>query len=472
MTRRLAILPLALAATLASVGAAHATSSSPGVIAAYSLAAPTSTAASGLLARAVVPNGSPCPTLVITRGGATASLRMAVRPAPARTSPAFDSITVCERAVPVGSDTATVSGASIPAHMPARVERLALVGDTGCRIWPTQTQDCASPTAWPLARISASIAAEAPDAILINGDFFYRESACPESAQALCGSSPPPVTGLPMTDTAYGWIADALLPMAPMLQTAPVIVTRGNHEECGRAGNGYFLLMDPRVGTQDTCSPIASPAGLVAATTVPTPTYAIDLRVSATRTLRLAIVDSAGGSDTQVTSIAPAQRGAYVAAEALARPRAGRETWLFTHRPSYAFVTTQFAVPGRPFNPWSSMDQTNASFGLLGRYDLVFSSHLHLAQAVQLPNLPPQLVLGNGGTLVDPATGYPLPAAGPQLPDGRGYPAPAWAWVDDTFGYATATPGADAGSWQLRMRDMDGHAFARCGLADRRLYCR
>ena len=175
--------------------------------------------------------------------------------------------------------------------------------------------------------------------------------------------------------------------------------------------------------------------------------------------------------NTSVTPFAAVQRPSYSVAADLAAPRSGRESWLFTHRPSYAYVTDTFAVPGKPFSPWSAYDQTAASYGLLGNYDLVFSSHLHLAQAVQLPGLPPQLVLGNAGTLLDPATGYPLPAAGPVLPDGTALPAPSWAWVDVRFGYALATPGPDAGQWRLSMRDPQGTEFARCGLANRQIAC-
>jgi hypothetical protein len=474
MSRRSAVAVL-LALAAASVGTpAVAAERGPQVIAAYSLAAPVSEAASGLVARAVVPAGSDCPDLRVTRAGSDSARTMAmrVRPTPARTSPAFDAITVCSAPVPAGSATASISGVSIPAGMPTRIDRLAMLGDSGCRIASWQVQDCASTEAWPLARLAQSVADERPDAILVNGDFFYREAACPAGSQSLCGSSPPPVAGLPFTDSAYGWIADALLPMAPMLAAVPLVVTRGNHEACNRGGNGYFLLMDPREGSQDTCAPVATEAGLVAAPTVPSPTYAIDLAVSPKRTLRLAIVDSAGGSDTQVTSFAEQQRPAYETAARLTRPASGRESWLYTHRPLYAFVTTQFAQPGVPFSPWSSQDQAAAAFGLLDTYDLVFSSHLHLAQAVQLAGLPPQLVLGNAGTLLDPATGYPLPSTGASAGAGQQYPAPSWAWVDARFGYAIATPGTAAGQWRLDMREPDGTAFARCGLASRELYCR
>ena len=474
MIRRSALAALvALASLSPAASAVAAAQPGPQVISAYALAAPTAQTPSGLVARAVIPAGGSCPGLRVTdETGRTRLLRMAVRPAPANTTPAFDAITVCSADVPVAAVRASVAGVRIPARMPERITRLAMLGDSGCRIASWQVQDCASVEAWPFARLAQSVADERPDAILFNGDFFYREATCPDTAQGQCGSSPPPVAGLPFTDSAYGWIADALLPMAPMMSAAPLVVTRGNHEACNRGGNGFFLLFDPREGTSGTCAPVLVNGVLTAAPTVPTPTYAVDLEVAGDRTLRLAIVDSAGGSDTSVTSFAAVQRPSYEAAASLTRSRPGRESWLFTHRPSYAYVTDTFAVPGRPFSPWSSYDQTAASYGLLGTYDLVFSSHLHLAQAVQLPGLPPQLVLGNAGTLLDPVLGYPLPTSGPTLPDGTTLPAPSWAWVDVRFGYAMATPGTDLGQWRLSMRDPKGTEFARCGLADRELYCR
>jgi hypothetical protein len=351
------------------------------------------------------------------------------------------------------------------------VDRLALLGDSGCRIASWQVQDCASPDAWPLARVAQSVAREHPDALLFNGDFFYREAACPASAQALCGSSPPPLAAMPFTDSAYGWVADVLMPMAPMLAAAPLVVTRGNHEACYRGGNGFFLLFDPRTGTQDTCAPTQTATGLVAAETVPTSTYVIDLTVRAGRVLRLAIVDSAGGNDSQVTAFSGVQRPAYEAAARQTAPVRGRESWLVTHRPVYAYVSSTFAQPGSSFNPWGSADQTAASYGLLGGYELVFSSHEHLAQAVQLPGYPGQLVLGNAATLLDPPTGYPLPASGPPAGPGLAYPAPSSAWVATRFGYAIATPNAESGSWRIRMKDPSGAAFARCGVRSRQISC-
>lgn len=472
MSRRTAFATVAVTAAAAAVlmglpaPAASAETGPGGVLSAYTLVAPRATAESGLVVRAVVAAGVDCPTVTATMAAGSRTVRMAERAAPATTAPAFEAITVCSAPLPVGTRSASVGGVPVPASYPSRVDRLALVGDTGCRVVPWEVQDCSDPAAWPLARISQSIARDRPDAVLFAGDFFYREGACPPNLQGLCGSSPPPVEGLPFTDSAYGWIADVLVPMTPMLAAAPFIATRGNHEACYRGGNGYFLLFDPRDGTEGTCAPVTGPQGLEAAPTNPTPTYAIDLGLATGRTLRLAIVDSAGGSDTAVTPFAQVQRTAYERAARLTAR--AQEAWLVSHRPLFAFVSNTFAAPGKPFSPWTSLDQTAAAQGLLGGYDLILSSHIHLAQAVRLPGLPPQLVLGNGGTLLDPAVGYPLPTTAP-LP---GYPAPTWAWVAPRFGYALGLPGDEAGQWRLRMRDPAGQTFADCGLRDAALYCR
>src|SRR5580693_2482600 len=46
---------------------------------------------------------------------------------------------------------------------------------------------------------------------------------------------------------AYGWDswnADLFEPAVPLLAAAPWIMVRGNHEDCSRAGEGWFRFLD------------------------------------------------------------------------------------------------------------------------------------------------------------------------------------------------------------------------------------
>ncbi|MFZ4755704.1 MAG: metallophosphoesterase [Miltoncostaeaceae bacterium] len=459
------VLTMAAAATVVLSGAVSASAVSSTPIAAYSIAAPHSVAASGLVARAVVPAGATCPDLMVNGR----ALRTHIRLALPSTTVAFAPILVCERVVPTGGTRASIGGLAIPAAMPTRVDHMVMFGDTGCSIQDTVVQDCADPAQWPLARISRRIAMEKPDVILFTGDFFYRETACLPEYTAWCGASPPPITGAPFTDSAYGWMADVITPMTPMLRTAPIVMTSGNHEACNRAGNGFFLLMDPRPVTRTWCDDPSAP---------PTSAYAIDLPLATAkgRTLRLVVADSASGSDTHISSAGPALRTMYEGGAALAAPAAGRESWLVTHRPIFGLVAPSLAGEG---SPWTSVDQTAATVGLLGRYRMIVSAHVHLAQAVQIPGQPGQIVLGNGGTALDPPSAS-APPYGPLSDPGGApvssaltpYPTASSVWSASTFGYATATPGARAGTWRVAHRDDSGKTFATCTLTGRALTCR
>lgn len=456
---------VALAAvTVTQVHAAQAVNVDVQPIAAYSLAAPKGESPSGLVARAIVPGGTSCPRLVVLRAdGTERSVPMTPRRAPATTGGSFSAFTACSADIPARAVQARVGTAVIPAAMPTRVTRMAIFGDTGCRLKGSTVQDCSTQQTWPLARISSSIANDRPDLILFTGDFFYREAACPDAQQASCAGSPAPVPGAPFKDTAYSWAADVFTPMSPLFSAAPIVVTRGNHEACNRGGNGYFLYFDPREGTEGTCAPVAGADGVL---TVPTndlnPTYAVDVRIDARRSLRLVVVDSAYGWDCDPSALVAAQRTRYVEAQRLAR---GRTSWLVVHRP---IVGWQPNTDCSPTGGWISADQAVASTGLLGPYQMMLSSHIHAAEAINIPGLPGQLVIGNGGTLLEEVAGT-IPSTGPSFP-GASYPGPSSSWFASRFGYVLATPGTGK-DWVMHMRDPQGTTFATCTLAKKRISC-
>ncbi len=486
MLRRLG--PVIVAALLAgSLGTAPATQAatptlpaaipalSPRPLVAFSLVVPVSTAPSGLIARAILPKGVACPPLVArTSSGKKVARASRPRVIPGSTNPAFTALRSCEAKMPRNATRAEFGGLPIPSSMPARIDRLAIVGDTGCRIWESYIQDCTSAQDWPYARIAQRIAEDDPDLIVHMGDYFYREETCPEAQADLCANSPGPIPGLPFTDTDYSWLADAIVPMAPLFPVAPILALRGNHEECFRGGNGWFLFFDPSWQSADLCAPVDG-----VAPTIISDSYAVDLPLRGDRALRLVVVDSSNGSDTSITpSLQPGQRAAYQAGTALAAD-AG-ESWLLTHRPITGLVTTEYSPPPpTEWTPWTSMDQAAASYGLLDDYGIVVGSHIHVVESVQIPGLPGQLVVGNGGTLLDSSTGYVIPPHG-ALADASGqpvdpgltpYPTASRLWVRAQFGYAIATPGQGSGAWRFSLRSVSGDEFAVCRLRAPDLRC-
>lgn len=447
------------------------------VVAAYSLMVPPDVAASGLIARAVLPNGLGCPQLDATvkssKGAKKVRVAMTARRAGGTTQDAFRALLVCEARVPKGATSASVAGRAIPAAIPTTVDRIAVFGDSGCRLKGSVIQACNDPQEWPLALNARSIVRDRPDMAIFLGDFFYREVACPAANSALCGGSPAPLSGVPFTDSAWGWVADVFVPMAPLFQALPLTVIRGNHELCTKGGNGYFLFFDPAFGTSKACAPTSTGVAPV----VNSPTTSVDVSISGGRTLRLVSVDSSNGVDDAIDdTVAATLRPLYVEADRQAR--GADEAWLLTHRPITAIVSSTY-LPSPPgaATPWTSLTNTYASSGLLGRYDLMLSSHLHLAQAVQIPGLPGEIVLGNAGALLDAPTGYDIPEFGP-LADAYGVPLTTavpqiptaqsiTTWV--RYGYALATP-AKSG-WTFEMKGVDGTRFATCRAGSGDLAC-
>lgn len=476
-----ALLPAGLAASWpaalrAAPTAAVAPAAARSPLAAYALVAPRQQVASGLIARVVLPAGVGCPALEARLrgdgGGSWRSLPMRQRRPGATTLAALDSLLVCEAALPERAVAARIAGRPLPAALPPEVRTLAVFGDTGCRLKDGMIQACNDPNAWPLARVVRSLVRERPDVALYLGDFFYREQACPTANNAQCGGSPAPLAGAPFTDSGWGWVADVLVPMGPLLESLPLLVVRGNHELCSRGGNGYFLLFDPAFGSADRCAPTAAGAAPV----VYPPTTAVDLPIAGGRRLRLVSVDSANGNDSEIDEgIASRQRLLFRQAQHLAR--GASEAWLLTHRPVNAVMSTAY-LPNPPgeATTWSSLTQTFASDGLLAPFQLMLSSHEHIAQVVQVPGQPGQIVLGNGGTLLDPPA-YPMPPYGP-LATASGQPVQAgvkplpkatvlYTWL--TFGYMLAQP-TPAG-WHFTMKDQNGVPFAHCRAEQRQVAC-
>lgn len=477
---------LALLAPASSL-AADRSNPEVGVVAAYTLVVPTSISTTNLQVRAVIPNGVPCPGLrMTTKAGVKLVRKMTKRVPGATTGAAFASLRACQANIPVTQtpvSSAQVGSISVPTTLPGKFRKIALVGDTGCRIDDDadpariRLQNCSSPTEWPLATNARSIARERPDMTIFTGDFFYREDPCPVGYEAQCGGSPPPDPTAQFKDTDYGWMADTFIPMAPLFRAAPMLAIRGNHEQCNRGGNGWFLFFD--IG--NTLGPDACAPATLGGPTTPniSDTWHFDAPIGKGRTLRLVAVDSAYGQSFQISPWVTTQRTAYQQADAQSTPRQGRESWMLAHRPMFGIEPNTQQPPG--VNQWTSIDQTAAGYGLIDNYNLLIGSHIHVSQIVKIPGQPPQLVVGNGGAKPDDfnEANYTLPTYGPLAdasgaplsPDYTPYPTASYLYNSVTYGYGVMIPGKKFGRWTLNHMTYEGQQFDTCSLVAKSLTC-
>jgi hypothetical protein len=346
-------------------------------------------------------------------------------------------VLVCEATLPAGNASASVAGISLALPSP-QPQRILILGDTGCRLKLEQrgeaVQACNNPDAWPDAEIAASAAAWQPDLILHVGDYLYREAPCPPKNNGCAGS--------PWGYNWDSWNADFFTPEAALLPAAPWVFVRGDHEVCERAGDGWFRFLDPRPmpqSCQEYTDPYAIPAG----------------------DLTLLMLDSANADDFQPV---PSEVSAYTPQFASLNGLAGPNSWLLTHRPVWVFGVAGMVGGAEQLFRDNPVLQAASQNQLPPGVNLVISGHIHLFESLSFDEpRPPQLVIGNGGTALDPNVRTPLDGmqiAGATVKQ---------ASVVDKFGYMTAEPSGT--SWAATLRDVSGQALLACSIESGSVSC-
>jgi hypothetical protein len=366
-------------------------------------------------------------------------------------------VRVCEAALPLGTHHASSGHSAFP--IPAnRVDRLLVIGDTGCRLKAADSayQACNDPAAWPFARIAARTARWKPDLVLHVGDYLYRENPCPAENPGCKASA-----------WGYGWDAwkaDFFDPAAPLLTAAPWVAIRGNHESCTRAGQGWWRLIDPRplVAGKDCIDPANDLAGDFGAP------FAVPLGDHQ----EIIAMDLAGLGGGKISSGDPREPVmATIVADVLRLAGQARFTIISGHYPLLPVIAATDADGRTKFKQGSPAIQS--TFGAkdpdlnLPGVNLIISGHVHLWEQVDYGGRrPSQLIAGFSGTQEDVVTLPPtLPALFQQE---KGIAA--FAGITGTFGYMTMTrQGAD--QWQVRVYDVDGKSLQTCSVVGRRSTC-
>jgi predicted phosphodiesterase len=373
-------------------------------------------------ARALVP--LTCPA--VTYDGGSVPMRQR-----AGFAPGFDEV-VCDAPIPPGARNVAVENVRLPSP-PAAPRTIVVFGDTGCRMLDDEQQNCGDIADWPFPKIAQTIAAVHPDLLVHVGDYYYRENNCLKTMTSCVNR---------WGDTSMSWNADWFSPAKPIFASAPLIMIRGNHEDCHRGGPAWYRYLDaadtmtacPASGTDGAPPWAASFAGL-----------------------RIVVNDSA--ADPSDSKPDPARIAFYAAsyrkAQQLAAGASG-DTWFVTHRP-----------------PFANTNETQALLQLnwkLAPFDVVLAGHVHDFEGINVAGYPPLIVNGESGDDLDDA-GSTAKYIGLQSAGGHPvytFAAPA-PYATKQFGFAVYTKVASG--WSISLRDADGIERRACALTKGAVAC-
>jgi hypothetical protein len=376
----------------------------------------------GLEARAITTEGA-CPKAVIDGR----EVAMTVRAQP---DDAF-SILVCTAAIPKDARTAAIEGRPL-ALPPARPDKILVIGDTGCRLKALFLQDCNSLQSWPFRLAAETAARFAPDLVVHVGDYYYRESACPPLRQGCAGS--------PHGDNWAAWRADFFDPGESLLQAAPWVFVRGNHESCERGWRGWTRTLDAH--------PLA-PDGRCEARERP---FTVDLGG-----LTLLVLDVTAAEDR----VADMQQAQFFKTQLAAAGAIDGPVWYAFHKPIFSSIK----VSGAETIGDNKTLVEAARGGVPGNVQAILSGHLHTLQvASYASDFPAQFVVGNGGDTLDPyapAKFDGLTINGLAVEQGRSLPT--------AFGFATFE--RREGDWLFTAYGVRGEPLMRCHLRGRKVDC-
>jgi hypothetical protein len=377
----------------------------------------------GLEAR-VITDETSCPVARVD----DAQAAMGVRAAPGGQYP----ITVCSLLVP--TDAKSVVIRAFPVALPvSEPNRIAVIGDTGCRLKGPYVQACNIPSQWPFRLIAEVIAQMQPDLVIHVGDYLYRETPCPSETIG-CGGSP---TG----DTWPAWRADFFAPADTLLKVSPWVFVRGNHEECHRGGQGWSRFLEPYAfDGEKGCNGIGKPL------------------IVSLRDLTLAVMDVSSAREDKVDRLqAQTYREQY---KFLAESTSG-PTWILQHRPIWSV--------GGVFGGKLVGDNKTLAAAAAGVIPdnamLMLSGHHHLFQVLNYePDLPAQVVSGTGGDFLNFGSS--------SHPNGwiiNGVKVKSGLNIMGTFGFLVLEKQNDG--WQLTNYDKLGGSQNSCLLKGRSATC-
>lgn len=464
--------------------------------------------AGSLFARAIVvpddKGNASCPQIAIDGVLSGMSLRAGIAKAKTSNGANYGSansvdfnVLTCEAAIPSSAKSASINGTPLKL-LPTQINRVVVVGDTGCRLkGPTAfvqaadgttsggdpLQDCTDESAWPWAKLAKVAASFNPDLVVHNGDIHYREGF-PNGVQKRWGGAANAANGGSEVDNTaviwpkfqaskiddsvtYGWRAweeDFFKSSGPLLAVAPWAITRGNHELCDRAGQGWFRFLDPR------SFPAGEPeydSGYVRGSSYNVTKYCSQFIDPVTMTigdLQMVLLDASmmNSAANKLTSSMGSTLLDHVRVarqlnqvSALADSSDSKKvTWIVSHKPFFAYsggaaVATNATASSAGGDTWQLQKAIHpgtesVAFGngtLPANTQMTHAGHIHGFQMISHPpasNLPMSILMGTTGDnlegLIEANTGSALASKG----WGNAITSGNWPWFDQVFNGLTA----------------------------------
>lgn len=475
----------------------------------------------GLVARAIVvpdaAGNASCPSIRINGVESTMSVRAPAVTGVASRGDNYGSsrlvdfpVLTCEARLPAQVTSVSVAGKplKVPAGNGGKLGRIVVIGDTGCRLkGPTayqqaadgttsggdRLQDCTDGNAWAWPRIATVAASFAPDLVIHNGDMHYREGF-PAGIEKVWGGAANAANGGSERDNAtmqakfasagildaitFGWRAweeDFFKAAGPLLGAAPWAMTRGNHELCDRAAQGWYRFLDPRNFPRAgdayarTDEPEYDGPSAASNNYVRGRSFSVNKNCSqytdpvaaVLGDLQLVLVDVGMLNDTPgLSSSMGATNGDHVrtarqlsAVSALpASKDPSKVTWLVGHKPFFAYAGSANQASGQPAaaqaRTWQlqkaiapGVESVATGNGTLpANAQMTHAGHIHGFQMISQPaaaNMPISVLMGTSGDnlegLIEANTGTPYAAAGwgNNITGGR------WPWLDQVINGVT-----------------------------------
>jgi hypothetical protein len=222
------------------------------------------------------------------------------------------------------------------------------------------------------------------------------------------------------------WELDFFQPMQKLLDKAPIIIVRGNHEDCNRAYLGYKLLL-ASYEWEKGCVDYEPAQIIVLGDT--------------------ALVNFDSSSISEIP---------FISDEALWIKRFNdinekivklkvKNIWMITHKPIYGIIPFRAAlVPGN-VNLRNYFEKSL----LRDKVSVIFGGHIHTSMVVQSMKHGKQIVLGSSGTFLDD---FQIKITKPLL---SLFSYKSAKLVNSGFGYAVLKKINDH-SWLLIFKDSDG----------------